>query len=103
MMPAGSLRAADMAGLAGWLCAALAMCALPPLAQADTVPHAPFTVLALGMAALNALSIAWRGWACRALRSSRQWTVPIDTAIGRIFFDCTCGSTVGGVSATIVS
>jgi conjugal transfer pilus assembly protein TraD len=83
MMPAGSLRAADMAGLAGWLCAALAMCALPPLAQADTVPHAPFTVLALGMAALNALSIAWRGWACRALRTSRQWTVPIDTAIGR--------------------
>ena len=44
MMPAGSLRAADMAGLAGWLCAALAMCALPPLAQArpgeDAAAHA---------------------------------------------------------------
>ncbi|MCA3104123.1 MAG: conjugative transfer system coupling protein TraD [Rhodocyclaceae bacterium] len=83
MMRAGVLRAAEVIGIAGWLCAAFAMCALPALAQAVAMPHVPFTVLALGMAALNALSIAWRGWTYGTARTGHPWSVSVDTAIAR--------------------
>lgn len=76
-------RATEVAAIAGWLCAALAMSALPALLEAATVPHAPFTALALCMAALNALPIAWRAWRLRGIGTGRHWTVPVDTAIAR--------------------
>ena len=83
MMSAGVLRATEVTGIAGWLCAALAMCALPTFAQAVAVPPVPFTVLALGMAALNALSIARRVLTCGAARTGHPWSVSVDTAIAR--------------------
>ncbi len=83
MMSAGVLRATEVTGIAGWLCAALAMCALPTFAQVVAVPPVPFTVLALGMAALNALSIARRVLTCGAARTGHPWSVSVDTAIAR--------------------
>ncbi len=84
MMPSGVLRAGELAGLGGWLAAAAAMAWIPAMLTPTAVaPAGPFIAAAVGMAALNALSIGRRWRLHGRLQVPLQWTVPVATVVAQ--------------------
>ena len=72
----GARPASEMAGVAGWTAAAIAMVFLPGVVDTPQVPSAPFILLCIGFAFWNACQVvrAWR-WRAR-LVGQPVWRLP---------------------------